>query len=110
MTEPQDHKPKKEKPPKPKVEKVDGGWEVTHRGVTVTILNEAFDDFEILEMLGVTDKRESLRVLPQLFRRLFGDASQKVLDALRDPKTGRVSTSAASAYFREVFAALNPES
>lgn len=110
--QPQDHKPKTVKP---KVERRADSVTVTHRGVTVVIPFEAFDDFELLEALGemqnaLVDDNKRIARLPDMFKRIFGSDSPKVLNALRDPKTGRVKIADASSFIFEVFEAVDPES
>lgn len=98
---PQDHLPKK-----PAVKEVEGGKRVTLRGVTVTVLNEALDDWELLEEI---DRLESGQVqkMPSLLRRLVGDDYQLVMDTLRG-KSGRVTVGDAAEFLTDLFGALNP--
>lgn len=77
-------------------------------GVTVTVLNEALDDFELLDDLSELENRKASK-LPSVARRLFGDDYKSVLDALRGPY-GRVSIETATKFIRSVFGALNPNS
>lgn len=108
---PQDHKPKIEK-----VEVTVGEGEsartiparrVTIRGITVTIPDEAFDDFELLDELSQLEDQKANR-FPAVAKRLFGDEYRMVLDGLRDKTTGRVPLEAAAEFIRDVFEALNP--
>ncbi|MGX9349168.1 hypothetical protein [Microbacterium sp. KNMS] len=105
---PQDRKPKDE--PKPRVEEMDAGWRVTHRGITVTVPREALDDFELLDDLAELQKdpkRGTPRV-PSMLRRLAGtDGFRAVTDGLRDKETGRVPASTAVRFVFEVFQSLN---
>lgn len=121
MTEPKkpaDHKPKAAKPKKekPKVTREEDGFIVEHRGIKVTIEIAALDDFELLRDLGrmqdaSVPEASKFAGIPGVFTRLFGEQqSGRVLDGLRDPKTKRVTVSAASSFLFEVFGALNPES
>lgn len=102
---PADHLPKAEKP---KVEKVDGGRKVTLSGVSVTVANEALDDFELLDDLRAVDVDSNASRLPALLRRIVGDDYSAVMDALRDPKTGRVPIQAGTGFIKDLFGALNP--
>lgn len=106
---PDDHKPKTVKP---KVEQIDGGKRVTHRGVTVVVMDEALDDFELVDELSrvqfgeATDKGR----LPLICRRLVGEDGYKaMLDGLRG-KNGRVSVKDGFQFIQELFGALNPNS
>lgn len=117
IKQPQDHLPKVEKP---KVESVevtigegDGARTVpakrtTIQGITVTVLEEALDDFELLDDLRAVDVDKNVSRLPAVLRRLVGDGYQAVLDGLRDKGTGRVSIEAGSVFIRSVIEALNP--
>lgn len=106
---PQDHL---EKVDKPKVELIDGGKQVTHRGVTVVVMDEALDDFELVDELsqvqfGSTADRGRL---PIICRRLVGDEGYKqIMDGLRGPN-GRVSVNDGFKFINELFGALNPNS
>ncbi|HEY9467880.1 MAG TPA: hypothetical protein VIR54_32525 [Vicinamibacterales bacterium] len=105
---PQDHL---EKVVKPKIEPVDGGRKVTLDGVTVTVMDDALDDFELLDDLGELqrDKKQAAR-LPRILRQLVGDDSYHVvMDGLRGTN-GRVSVTAASEWIKKLFEAINPNS
>lgn len=107
---------RQEKAVKPKVTKDDTGYTIVHRGVTARIGADAFDDFELLRDLGKLQdagKPAEVRVslVPAVFTRLFGETeSQRILDALRDPETGRVPIQPTMTFILEVFSAVNPES
>lgn len=104
---PQDHKPKNTGP---KVEPVEGGRKIVHRGIKFTILDEAMDDFELLEDLHAAETGDNTR-LPSLLRRLAGDDGYRaIMNGLRDKKTGRVSVETGAEFVSEVFGALNPNS
>jgi hypothetical protein len=104
--QPQDHKPP-EVEVKPVVEKVDGGRKVTHKGVTVTIPDEALDDFELLDDLREMEQTGNVSVLPSLLRRLAGpDGYKAVMEGLRNPDTGRVSAGDGAEYVQAIFEAL----
>ncbi len=114
---PQDHLPKVEKP---KVEKVQvileegdkkrtvDGQRTTIRGITVTVLDESLDDFELLDDLRAVDVDHNASRLPALLRRLVGDDYRTVMDGLRDKTSGRVTIEAGSTFIRSVMEALNP--
>lgn len=103
---PDDHKPKK-----PKIETVDGGRAVTLRGITVTVADDALDDFEMLEDLGkIQHDPKSRALLPSVLRRLVGDDGfDTVMGALR-AENGRVPVQAGVEFVSELFQALNPNS
>ena len=102
---PQDHLPKAEAP---KVEKVDGGRKVTISGVTVTVSDEAINDFELLDDLRAVDVDKNASRLPALLRRLVDADYPLVMEALRDKDSGRVTIPAAMAFIKDLFGALNP--
>lgn len=96
---PQDHKAKVEKP---RSKKVDGGYDVTFKGLTVFVARDSLDDFELLdELRQVQDGDPSL--LPSILRRLVGKAYKDVLESLRDPESGRVSGEAGGKYVMDLF-------
>lgn len=106
---PQDHLEKVEKP---KVVAVDGGKEVTLHGITVTVADEALDDFELVDDLSRVQfgEAQDRGRLPLIFRRLVGDDGYKaVMDGLRGPN-GRVPVKAGFEFIQELFGALNPNS
>lgn len=113
---PQDHKPKQDKVkakavetkkelgnPKREVE----GYDVTHRGFTVFVHKEAFDDFELLDDFSNLDQRKT-QIFPRLLRRLIGDDYKIAMDGLRDATTGRVPIELGVTYVNEVLEAVNP--
>lgn len=131
-TMPQDHQPKTEKP---KVENVqievpeldakgmptfdgDGNQKTrtvdarrtTVNDVEVTVLEEALDDFELLDDIRAAGDNGDASRLPSLLRRLVGDDYKRILDELRDPVTRRVSANKGSQFVWDVFGALNPNS
>ena len=119
IKQPQDHLPKVEKP---KVESVevevgegDGARTVpakrtTIQGITVTVTDEALDDFELLDDLHAIDVDKNASRFPSLLRRLIGDDYKAVMDGLRDKATGRVKVMSGTKFIRELLGALNPNS
>lgn len=111
--QPQDHL---EKSVKPKVERTEAGFKVTHGGVDLLIDVDALNDFELLRDLGkmqdpAAPDATRLSRVTSVFDRFFGEVQgARVLNALRNPDTGRVTVEAATTYLFEVFGALNPES
>lgn len=106
---PQDHQ---EKTVKPKIETVDGGRKVTLRGVTVTVPDEALDDFELVEELSRVQfgSKEDKGRMPSILRRLIGDDGYAtVMNGLR-AENGRVPVQAGFEFIQELFGALNPNS
>ncbi|MBD8218199.1 hypothetical protein IFU40_06075 [Microbacterium sp. CFBP 13617] len=131
-TVPQDHQTKTEKP---KVENVqievpeldakgmptfddDGNQKTrtvdarrtTVNDIEVTVLEEALDDFELLDDIRAAGDNGDASRLPSLLRRLVGDDYKRILDELRDPVTHRVSAAKGSQFVWDVFGALNPNS
>ena len=103
---PTDHQAKADKPT---VTKVDGGREFTHKGFTVTVPDDAFDDFELLDDLRAVQVEQEAQRFPGLLRRLVGpDGYRKVMDGLRDPETTRVSIEAGVEYISALFEAIAP--
>lgn len=119
IKQPQDHLEKVEKAKVETVEVTVGEGEdartipakrtIIH-GITVTVLDEALDDFELLDDLRAVDVDHNVSRLPSVLRRLVGDDYQAVLDGLRDKVTKRVSVEAGSTFIRSVIEALNPNS
>lgn len=103
---PQDHQPKADKP---KVETVDNGRELTYKGFTVTIPNDAFDDFELLDDLRAVQVDQEAQRFPGLLRRLVGEEGYRtVMNGLRNPDTGRVSIEDGVEYVGAIFEAIAP--
>lgn len=108
--QPEDHKPKVEVA-KPTVKKVKGGREVTHQGITVTVEDDALDDFELMGELRLMQDSEDPSYMPGILMRLLGrEQTKAVTDALRNPETGRVSATAGMEYLQAILEALNPNS
>ncbi|WP_157509586.1 hypothetical protein [Leifsonia sp. Root4] len=111
MTQAKGRQPQDHKKPKPSVETIEGGKKVTISGITVTVLDEALDDFELLEDLAALQSDPKKRgSLPLMLRRLVGDdGRQAVLDGLRGTN-GRVPVKAGLEFIEELFGVLNPNS
>lgn len=120
VKQPEDHKPKVEKAKVDKVE-IEVGAEGAKRtipasrisisGIVVTVPEEALDDFEFLDDLRSLQDNEDASRLPALLRRLVvAEDYRRVLEALRDPATGRVSVEAGSSFVMSLIEALNPSS
>lgn len=86
-----------------------GDVTVTIRGVTVTISEEALDDFELMDDLDRLEQEEDASRLPSILRRLVGDQYKTVMDALRGPN-GRVGIEAGADFVGEVLEAVAPKS
>lgn len=115
VKQPQDRKPKQEKPKVVETtvrvgEREVDGWAVTMDGVTVHVPKEALDDFELLEELGQIQSsgKAAMGTLPSILRRIVGDEYKAVLDAFRDKETGRVPVSPVTKFTVDIFKALNP--
>lgn len=114
---PQDHLPKIEKPKVETVEVTIGEGEeqrtapaqrTTVQGITVTVLDESLDDFELLDDLRAVDVDRNASRLPALLRRLVGDDYRDIMDQLRDSQSGRVPIQKATEFIRGLMEALNP--
>lgn len=122
---PQDHKAKDEKP---KVEEVeidvpdgndgDGNPKVrkaparrvTVRDIEVAVLDEALNDFEVLDDLRAAQDQNDPSRGPALLRRIAGDAQYKtILESLRGPH-GRVTVEDGMSFVWDLIKALNPNS
>lgn len=106
-------KPADRKPaaaPKPKVVETDGGYDLTYRGLTLRIDAEAVNDYEILKLAA----SESMADLPVLIQKLFGEeAEAQIMDACRNPETGRVpffGEGSVSEFIELALGGLNPQS
>jgi len=113
---PQDHKVKVEKievdlpdgvddDGKPKTRKAPALRTVV-RGITVTVPEEALDDFELADEMARIDDGQGHRFAP-VARRLFGDDYKRIMDELRG-ENGRVGLEAAITFINETLVALNP--
>ena len=114
---PQDHLPKVEKPTVEKVQITLGEGDAARevpaqrtviKGITVTVADEALDDFELLDDLRAVDVDRNASRLPALLRRLVGDEYRDIIVSLRDESTGRVPIQSATEFIRGLMAALNP--
>lgn len=112
---------------KPKVKDVEGGKLVTFPELvtkvdgkvvmkdekpvplSVTVLRESLDDFELLDDLRAIDVDKNASRLPSLLRRLVGDQFGDVMNALRNEQ-GRVQIEPAQLWLKELMEALNPNS
>ena len=103
VKQPEDHKPKAEDDDTPKE------LHVTVRGIELTVMSDALDDFELLDDLNELEQNENPGRLPSILRRLVGDQWKKVVDNLRG-ENGRVSVEEGAKFVGEVLEALNPSS
>lgn len=120
VKQPEDRKPKADKPKVDKVEielgegdakRIVSARRVTLRNVVVTVPEEALNDFEFLDDLRAIQDAEDASRMPAMLRRLVvAEDYRRVMDALRDPKTGRVGIDAGSTFVMELIEALNPSS
>lgn len=126
VKKPADHQPKQVKP---KVKAVDGGKEITFTDIpardrdgkttvvdekplplTVRVLDEALDDFELLDDMRALDVDGNSTKMPAMLRRMVGDDYKLVMESLRDQTTGRVTITAVNAWINRLLEALNPNS
>lgn len=106
---PQDHLEKIEKP---KVVTTEDRWTVTHKGITLVVLKETLDDFELLDDLAAlqADERKASIRFPSMLRKLAGEEGFKaVTDGMRG-SNGRVPIAPTVQFILEVFNSLNPNS
>lgn len=109
---PQDRKPKAAAKPKPEVERTDDSITVTHRGVTIRLDAEAFNDFELVEAIEGLGRGDESK-LPTLLRSVAGDQYEAVKKLCRDSKSGRVllrGPGSVEEFLVEVMEAANPPS
>lgn len=109
---PQDHKKKTEDAKSVKTTREIGGrevdgFDVTHRGFTVFVQKEAFDDFEFLDDVANLESQKA-QAFPTLLRRLVGTDFKVAMDGLRDKTTGRVPIETGVTYVQDVLKAVNP--
>jgi len=90
-----------------------GGFHVSYNGFEADVVAEALNDFELLDDLAELDNGgagASLR-MPSVLRRMFGPENFKgIMDALRNPETGKVPVEVGEAFLMAVFQGLNPTS
>lgn len=79
------------------------------RGITLTIDPETFDDTDLLDALCDIRDGDPLPI-GRALRQVAGADYQKLKEAMRDPKTGRVKASTAAEVFVEIFQAAAPKS
>lgn len=84
-----------------------GGTEVTLREKTWVVLDEARDDFELLDLL--IRYNENVAYGPAVLRRLLGDDQyDAALEEMRDPESGRVTIESGREFINGLFEAFNP--
>lgn len=105
---PQDRKPPE--PPKAKVTQTDDGRDIELEGVKVHVLNEALDDFELLDMMGRAEATQDASILPEVLRRFVGEDGYKaVMEHLRGPN-GRVKVTDAVPFINRLLGGADPNS
>ena len=106
---PEDHKSKSEpvKHPAPVTKDVEAGKEVTYRGVTVLIPDDALNDFELLGDIRAMQDADDPSYFPSLTRRLVGNEGyREVMDAIRS-ENGRVLIEDGIDWVQTVFEAIH---
>lgn len=83
---------------------------VTVRGIDITVSVDALNDFELLDDLNELEQRQNGARMPAILRRLVGEQWREVMDAARDPETGRVTIEAGAELVQEIMAGLSPNS
>lgn len=84
--------------------------DVTIDGITVTVAADVFDDFELVMDLSELNEGNPLKIAPVFTRLLGKDQTSTVLNALRDPKTGRVSVEKGTTFIVSLMKELAPNS
>ena len=84
--------------------------DVTVDGITVNVAADVFDDFELVMDLSELNDGNPLKIAPVFIRLLGKDQAKTVLNALRDPKTGRVSVEAGTTFIVSLMNELAPNS
>lgn len=119
--QPQDRKPKQEKPEPVATKSVqatferDGreleGFAVTLHDVTVHVPTEAINDFELMDDLNrlQTGDVRNVTAVASVLRRFIGAEDFKLaMDAVRDPETGRVTIEAGTRFLFDMIRGINP--
>lgn len=105
---PQDRKPKVEPDRKVTVTEEGDGYKVTFRDIELHIVEEATNDYELVEDLAEEDPAK----MPGVLRKLFGDDGYHALkEALRNPDTGRITVDGPGSigeFLTDLFEAINP--
>lgn len=94
---PQDRKPAAGTPTKVEV-----------RGIAITIPADALDDFELLDDLNALEEGNATRLPAVLHRLVDKDTYKALMDAVRDPDTGRVTTERGVGLVGEILQAAAP--
>lgn len=82
---------------------------MTVYGIDVSIAVEALDDFEFMDDIGRVDDGDLSRA-PIALRRLVGsEKMRELMDAVRDPDTGRVTSEAGAGLFMDIFKAVQEQ-
>lgn len=104
---PKDHQEKKA--PKPKVEEVDGVFVGTVSGFEVKIETDVFDDFEFMGELRGVDQDATLA--PLVLQKMLGyEQYTRVMDHLRDKKTGKVLVGDGVQFLADIVDSFAPSS
>lgn len=94
VKKPQDRKPKQDEP-----------ITVTVNGVELTVPRDVLDDIELIDDINTVDSGNVL-AMPGLLRRMFGEQYPALVDAIRDPDTGRASMTKGADAMKLVFEAV----
>lgn len=79
------------------------------KSITVTVLEDALDDFELLDDLRAVDDDNDASRFPSLIRRMVGDEYKTIMNEMRG-KNGRVSVAVGMQFVWDLFRALGPKS
>lgn len=94
VKKPQDRKPKQDEP-----------ILITVSGVELTVPRDVMDDIELIDDINSVDSGNML-AMPGLLRRVFGDQYASLIEAIRDPETGKASMTKGADAIKQVFEAV----
>lgn len=83
-----------------------GRVELEVMGISVSMAEDALDDFEVLGWLGDITRKGDPTVLPDLMKRLFRDDWQRIFEKLKGGDY-RLRTSKAAEFFAAIMEELN---
>lgn len=83
-----------------------GRVELEVMGISVSMAEDALDDFEVLGWLGDITRKGDPTVLPDLMKRLFRDDWQRIFEKLKGGDY-RLRTSKAAEFFTAIMEELN---
>ena len=98
---------------KPAAPKPADGLAVVVRGVELSVPQDALSDWELMDALAQIDSGDvgpdAILYLPGILRRLAGDQHKALMNAARDPHSGRVSIDTGVELIGELFTAVKDQ-